>query len=395
MTTLLPLRPTALKQLISLAGTGNRDALSSDSAGGPKGRIASLMFLVVAIVGCIATSTVSRSVPTAEEVLRDLVDPRTGDFRAEHRRYERRQPFEFSNGAIVETRWTLPSPRVADGPTSESTLVLPDGVLISKLFAYRKSETHLGLNGRTIVDPLLSSNRFKSELSGNGGTLPVELRVLLKRKNVWTPFVFRWDKDVGWTEAPGGARVSLWRAAGHRGKLEKFDYIIPSLGDCSTCHRGRRHDPGFGPIGVSLQRLDHDAISKIIAPGLHTNSIAENDDERLISEKRARDYLDTNCGYCHNPNGSAASSGLMLDHWETDPRRLGVCKPPIAFGSNALGEVYDIEPGYPEKSLALIRMKSLKIGVAMPELGRVFVDQAGVGVISAWIQAMTGECRLK
>ena len=49
-------------------------------------------------------------------------------------------------------------------------------------------------------------------------------------------------------------------------------------------------------------------------------------------EDRARAYLDVNCGHCHNPKGPADTSGLWLDAAHHDPRRLGLCKPPVAAG---------------------------------------------------------------
>ena len=47
-----------------------------------------------------------------------------------------------------------------------------------------------------------------------------------------------------------------------------------------------------------------------------------------------------------------------------------------------------IEPGAPEASIMVYRMDSAEAGVAMPELGRALIDDAGVELVRAWIEDM-------
>lgn len=128
--------------------------------------------------------------------------------------------------------------------------------------------------------------------------------------------------------------------------------------------------------------------------------VYENRDPKASSESdeldhqdgMARAYLHANCGYCHNPNGLAASSGLMLDFEERDSGRLGLCKRPVADGVSSAWGRFDIDPGHPERSLMVGRMSSLAPGFAMPEIGRSVVDAEGVSIISAWISRMYAGC---
>ncbi|MBK7951665.1 MAG: hypothetical protein IPK00_23565 [Deltaproteobacteria bacterium] len=109
-------------------------------------------------------------------------------------------------------------------------------------------------------------------------------------------------------------------------------------------------------------------------------------------ESAARKYLDANCGYCHNPNGFAASSGLHLDLREMNERRLGFCKTPVAAPMPEEWGVFDIEPREPSRSLVVRRMMSMDPLFAMPELGRSSIDVRGVAIVSGWISELQGSC---
>ena len=47
-----------------------------------------------------------------------------------------------------------------------------------------------------------------------------------------------------------------------------------------------------------------------------------------------------------------------------------------------------IEPGKPERSILINRMKSTDPGIAMPEVGRAAVHDEGVALLEQWIAAM-------
>ncbi|MGQ0531305.1 MAG: hypothetical protein ACT4OF_01265 [Caulobacteraceae bacterium] len=95
-----------------------------------------------------------------------------------------------------------------------------------------------------------------------------------------------------------------------------------------------------------------------------------------------------NCAHCHNPQGPAHTSGLDLRWSQTDPAQWGVLKRPVAAGRGSVGFAFDIEPGHPERSILLYRMRSTDPSVMMPELGRQLVDERAAALIEQWIAGM-------
>ena len=101
---------------------------------------------------------------------------------------------------------------------------------------------------------------------------------------------------------------------------------------------------------------------------------------------RARAYLQANCSYCHNGNGEARTTGLVLSNNPgNDAYALGICKPPVAAGKAAENEHYDIVPGHPEQSILLYRMQSTAPSIMMPEIGRSLEHVEAAQLVSDWI----------
>ncbi len=99
-----------------------------------------------------------------------------------------------------------------------------------------------------------------------------------------------------------------------------------------------------------------------------------------------------NCGHCHNPNGAADTSNLILTGQHEQQVNMGVCKPPVAAGGGAGDRLYSIVPGKPAESILVYRMRSAKPDEMMPELGRALVHEEGVELISQWIASLSGGC---
>ena len=112
-------------------------------------------------------------------------------------------------------------------------------------------------------------------------------------------------------------------------------------------------------------------------------------------ELRARAYLDVNCAHCHNPQGPAHTSGLDLRWSQHEPIAWGVGKRPVAAGRGSAGFEFAIDPGHPERSILLYRMRSTDPGVMMPETGRQLVDERGAALIEEWIAHMDAEGRVR
>ena len=109
--------------------------------------------------------------------------------------------------------------------------------------------------------------------------------------------------------------------------------------------------------------------------------------ERSISE-RARSWLHVNCAHCHNPLGSARTSGLDLRSSQMNPAKYGVHKIPVAAGHGSGGRSFDIVPGKPDESILLYRIESDDPGIAMPSVGKSLVPVEAAALIRAWIEQL-------
>ena len=105
--------------------------------------------------------------------------------------------------------------------------------------------------------------------------------------------------------------------------------------------------------------------------------------------QRALSYLDINCGHCHNPSGSANTSGLHLVSGAKTDISLGIYKATVSAGAGTGGHTYSIVPGKPQESIMIYRMNSTDPAAMMPELGRTMVHLEGVELISKWIEKLS------
>jgi len=225
---------------------------------------------------------------------------------------------------------------------------------------------------------------------GYGGAHPIETRVLLKRASGWVALPYVWNID--------GSDAVLKRA-GTRVDVafdgKPHSYAVPNVNQCKECHATGSDVTLIGPKARNLN--DGVQLAAWVKAGLLDRAPADAprvprfDDDRAPLALRARAYLDVNCGHCHNPTGAASNSGLNLTWGTTDPTALGIHKTPVAAGRGSGGRYVAIQPGDPEASIMLYRLKSTEPGVAMPELGRSMVHAEGVKLLSDWIAAMPKE----
>ena len=103
---------------------------------------------------------------------------------------------------------------------------------------------------------------------------------------------------------------------------------------------------------------------------------------------RARAWLNMNCAHCHNPTGTARTTGLDLSWNQDDLAKLGVWKSPVAAGHGAGGRKYDIVPGKPDDSVLMYRIESHDQSIMMPNVGRRLVQDEAVAVVREWIAGL-------
>jgi parallel beta-helix repeat protein len=299
--------------------------------------------------------------PASGVVLYDLNTPLFSDFSAK-RRYIR-----LPKGQKIKYR-------------DQGVLEFPIGTVIAKTFSYPNDMTDLAK-----------------------GEQLLETRIELLKDDGWYAFSYIWnDQQTEAALALGGREVDVsW--VHDDGQRRSTRYNIPNANQCLTCHS---HDKAFVPIGPTAQNLNRSVpettettnqLSYLADAGMleglpDVKSIAKlprfDDPHSGSVEQRARAWLDVNCAHCHNPSGTARTSGLDLRWEQHDPGRLGVWKAPVAAGHGSGGRMYDIVPGKPDESIFVYRLESQDPSIMMPNVGRRLVFEPAVNLVREWIQRM-------
>jgi len=307
----------------------------------------------------------------------------------------------FSDYALkLRTVW-VPTGTSAHYNSSEA-FDFPVGTIISKTFYYPCDPENLNGVLRTDADIHgFANNSFDMQ-----EVRLIETRLLVRQSGGWDTLPYVWNAQQ--TDAslqPTGAIQRLqMRDSNELSKPAlEFAYIVPNRNECAGCHAVDQNNGQLHPIGPASRHLDKtfahyrdgpDAqLQHWAARGILTNLPSAMSEPLLTdTEQKARAYLDINCGHCHQPGGSADTSGLFLHAAETSLLKLGVCKPPVAAGRGTGGHSYSIVPGVPGESILLFRMNSRELDIQMPELGRSLVHAEGVNLVGDWIEQLRGEC---
>jgi uncharacterized repeat protein (TIGR03806 family) len=271
----------------------------------------------------------------------------------------------------------------------------PVGSVLSKTFYYPRSSS-------TTLTKVADSGLQKINLSENQ---LIETRLLVRKSEGWDALGYVWNDEQ--TEA-------FLRVAGASKQISLFDqdstqttdftYFVPNENQCAGCHTTVHPDGDMHPLGALFSQLNVGVSTGIASPleqmvqrgWLSDKQVFPRSeswqDPSAALDQRALAYLNMQCGHCHNPEGAADTSGLILDNSQMLAINRGVCKPPVAAGGGAGDLRYGIVPGQPEQSILLYRMRSDKPDEMMPELGRSLIHSEGVDLISRWIAEMPGAC---
>lgn len=274
------------------------------------------------------------------------------------------------------------------------SIEFPVGTVIAKTFAYPAVEG--------------------AAAAGSGNERFVETRIQLLEPAGWYGYSYVWNKDQTDAELRlGGGVVEVSRTDEH-GTLLRHHYDIPNANQCLSCHAQNGRYVPLGTTGRNLNRnlsVVSDNPSNSAAPG--PNQLDEwvregkltgaplSTERHVLANyadansgtvaMRARAWLDVNCAHCHNPLGSARTTGLDLRTEQGDLAQIGVWKTPVATGKGSGGRRYDIIPGKPDESILMYRLESVEPGVRMPSLGRNLTHPKANDLVRSWIQAMAKE----
>ena len=265
------------------------------------------------------------------------------------------------------------------------TLDFPIGTIISKTFSY---------NGTNISYPSISNKL-------------IETRLLIHTQSGWVALPYIWDENLqdAKLEITGGKQKFTYKNS--TGDTKEIQYTIPNTNQCKGCHEINKQLQPIGPKAKNLNRLftytegEKNQLLKLQEveyltglPELAKVQAYANfqSPEKENLQDISRGYLDVNCGHCHNANGSANTSGLLLTYEETDRTKLGFCKSPVASGKGSGDLRFDIVPGKPKESILFYRINSDIPDIMMPELGRSIIHKEGVNLIRRWIESEKGNC---
>ncbi|MFI2812426.1 MULTISPECIES: SO2930 family diheme c-type cytochrome [unclassified Microbulbifer] len=322
-------------------------------------------------------------------------------------------PYDLNTALFTDYAHKLRTVWMPPGSSAEyadERFEYPVGTVLSKTFYYPRDTSG-------IQDAVLRTDDYSRDyVAGRTGEALnldnvrlMETRLLVKRADGWQALPYVWNAEQ--TEAVLEIAGDASRLQLVSGEIEDagFTYVVPDANQCAGCHADNHTDKAIMPLGPRARHLNKDyayadgARNQLLhwqqvgyLSGLpEITAVPRNVDFTDSSEPleaRARSYLDINCGHCHNPAGAADTSGLMLDHQESDRRKLGLCKPPVAAGTGSGNRRFAIVPGEPEESILNFRVETTNPGAMMPELGRSLEHEEGTALLREWVASMGGSC---
>jgi len=284
----------------------------------------------------------------------------------------------------------------SDYAWKQRLVVVPDG----KTVQFSADEVFGFPDGTSLVKTFYYPADFRKP--GKGRRI-IETRVMHKENGVWNFYPYLWNEEQTEAYYDVSGTVKQLSYTDHNGKKRQETYVVPNKNQCKSCHEFNGQSIPIGPAarhlnrdidykGAPVQQLElwkqHFGMQGMPATEHIARNAVWNDATSGSTAERARAYLDINCGHCHRPGGQASTSGLYLYAQERDSTRLGVYKPPVAAGRAAESFRFSIEPGSPEKSILMYRMRSLDPGIMMPEVGRRRNDEEALQLLSEWIAGM-------
>ena len=294
----------------------------------------------------------------------------------------------------LRTLW-LPAETTAQ--LIEGEIVYPVGTVLSKTFYYPVSAA-----GNALQQEPHTQTRINLQTNQL-----LETRLLVRRETGWAAFPYVWNEaqTEAFLRVAGSTKAIRLQTAA---ETMDFSYFVPNENQCAGCHVTDHPDGDMQPLAASLQQLSVASTvagsesgelqtQQLVRRGWLQGSVPTDPvtswlDAAASIDDRAIAYLGVHCGHCHNPEGAADTSALLLDGTSRAGVNLGVCKPPVAAGGGAGNRLFSIVPGAPERSILLYRMESSAPDEMMPELGRSLIHTEGVALIRQWIADMPGSC---
>ena len=303
---------------------------------------------------------------------------------------------QIPNEGVV--KYEINTPHFADYAELHRYLWLPDDTQIQ----YRENHTLEYPLGATVILTVGYLNDINDPAKGEK---LVETRLIVKGEDEWDTYHYIWNDEM--TDArlalAGGTVPVSWTH--YNGVERSMDVHVPNKNQCAMCHEVNDKFTPLGPLharhlnkDINVDSVKKNQLTHWTQMGWLKGTPEDidtaprtpvwNDPATGTLNERARAYLDLNCSSCHQPGGSAWTSGLDLRYEQDDPRKFGVYKQPIAAGRGVANARFGILPGDPDESILYIRLKTTDPGMRMPVVGRGLVHDEGLELIREWIEEM-------
>jgi uncharacterized repeat protein (TIGR03806 family) len=222
----------------------------------------------------------------------------------------------------------------------------------------------------------------------------IETRLFMRHPDgIWAGYTYAWNASQTGARRVRGGMVEERAGA---------PWLYPSEAECLQCHtaaagrtlgleiaqlNGDLRYPATGRTANQLTTLDTIALLSppLAADPADLPALADPFGSGALGD-RARAYLHTNCAGCHRPGGPTPSS--MDLRFDTPLAQAAVCDVPGTTGSSlGVPDARLVAPGDPGRSLVWLRMDRRDVH-AMPPIGSLKVDAAGVALIGEWIAGL-------
>jgi len=295
-----------------------------------------------------------------------------------------------ASGCVLPGDATKPAPGLvpyapnapfwSDGAAKERFLALPNGATMSVA-----SDGDIQFPSGTV---LMKTFRL--------GARPVETRLFMRHTDgEWAGYTYEWNaQGTDATRVIGGKAVLIGGQS----------WVFPSEAQCLACHtaaagrslgleiaqlNGTLRYPQTGRAANQITTLN---TIRMFNPEVTTApsalpALADPDNGAASLNDRARAYLHTNCSQCHRPNGGTPTS---LDLRYTTPlASTNACNRPPQAGDLGIANAQIVAPGDAARSVLVARANRRDVQ-GMPPLASTAVDQAGVTVLTNWINSLAG-----
>ncbi|MCA9656343.1 MAG: PQQ-dependent sugar dehydrogenase [Myxococcales bacterium] len=241
---------------------------------------------------------------------------------------------------------------------------------------------------------LLKTFSYASDPWTPEAVVPVETRVMIRRRHAWEFHTYAWDEDGSEARllAEGDERALLTAVEGSPGVVV---HTFPSRQECSYCH-GTGEAAALGPrldqldreLGYGDQLAAMESIGLLEGPLPAVEPMADYRAPEVPVQERARAYLHANCGHCHRPGGWTPPPLDMDLRWSTALEDTRLCGVPPQYASTFTAD-YRVAPGDPNDSLVWQRLSS-RGQWQMPPLATSVADPHAA-VVREWIDGLE-EC---